>query len=116
MDHGMKDGIYQVVFNSSGRTGEGMVVIAGNTLNGGGQGYFYQGRLSVKASSLSGKVVLRKWDDQAPPILGLFKEAVMTVTGEYDRERDSFHFEGHAQGHHVIRIQATGRYVAPLTL
>jgi hypothetical protein len=114
MEHGMKDGIYQVVFTSSGSAGEGMVVIAGNTLNGGGQGYFYQGRLSVKESSLSGNVVLRKWDDQAPPTLGLFKEAVMTVAGKYDRERDSFHFEGRAQGHHVIRIQVTGRYVSGL--
>ncbi len=110
----MKDGIYQVILTSYGRTGEGMAVIAGNTLNGGGQGYIYQGRLSVKDSSLTGKVVLRKWDDQAPPALGLFKEADLTVAGKYDRERNSFRFEGRAQGHHIVRIQVTGRFASGL--
>ena len=110
----MLDGIYQVFFSSSGNTAEGIAVISGGTLNGGGQGYFYQGKLRVEGACLDGRLLVKKWDNEAPPALGLFKEAALTVTGEYDHESNTFRFEGRVHGHHVITIQATGRYVAAL--
>ena len=110
----MLNGIYQMFFSSSGNTAEGMAVISGGTLNGGGQGYFYQGRLQVEGAGLSGRILIKKWNNEAPPVLGFFKEAALTVTGRYDCENNAFRIEGRAHGHHVITIQATGRYVAAL--
>jgi hypothetical protein len=109
----MENGIYHVVLSAQGNSVEGVMVVSGNAVNGGGHGYIRQGVLSVAEAALFGDITIKKWDGQAPSALGLFKEASIRATGHWDPETRSFHFEGRAGGHHVIRIQATGRYLAP---
>jgi hypothetical protein len=111
----MENGIYQVRLSSESHSVEGVVVIREDSVNGGGGGYFCQGFISVEANVLTGRTLIKKWDHQAHPALGLFKEISITVAGRYDPKKQSFHFEGQANGHHVIRIQATGHLVASLT-
>lgn len=91
-----------------------MAVVHDNVINGGGGGYYCRGIVSQEDQVLSGRMVIRKWDDKAYHELGLFKEVSVTVTGRYDPEKRSFDFQGQANGHHVIRVQATGHWIASL--
>jgi hypothetical protein len=110
----MEDGIYQMRLSSGEDCVEGMVIIRDNVINGGGGGYYYRGILSPEEKVLSGSIMIKKWDHKAHHTLGLFKEVSVVVTGRYDAENRSFDFQGQANGHHVIRVQATGRWIASL--
>jgi hypothetical protein len=110
----MENGIYHVRLLSERHSVKGEVVIRKDSVNGDVGGYLCQGFISVENDVLAGKILIKKWDHRAPPALGLFKEISITVTGQYDPKKQSFHFEGQANGHHVIRIQATGHLVASL--
>jgi hypothetical protein len=110
----MEDGIYQVRLSSGEDCVEGMVTIRDNVINGGGGGYYCRGMISKVEKVLSGSVMIKKWDHKAHHALGLFKEVSMVVTGRYDAEKRSFDFQGQANGHHVIRVRVTGRWIASL--
>lgn len=110
----MRDGFYHMRLASSGREVDSLVAIAGNALKGSGAGYLYEGRLQAAQTTLSGRVVIRKLEDRTPAVLGLFKEIAVEVSGSYDPEAQSFQFHGQLNAHHVVRIAASGRYVAPL--
>ena len=110
----MEDGIYQVRLCSGEDCVEGMVIIRENVINGGGGGYYCRGVISHEEKVLSGTLVIKKWDHKTHHALGLFKEVSVVVTGRYDAENRYFDFQGQANGHHVIRVQATGRWIASL--
>jgi hypothetical protein len=110
----MENGIYHVSFSSCDHPVDGVLVIAGNSVNGGCRGYVCRGSIGVEGTSLSGTLAIWKWDPEAPHSLGLFKEVSLRVNGVYDPQRRSFNFEGRGNGHHVVRIQAFGHFVAPL--
>lgn len=110
----MENGIYHVVLSAQGNSVEGVMVVSAGSVNGGGHGYLYRGVLSGADAALSGDIMIKKWDPQAPGALGLFKEATLRVTGRRNPDARSFSFEGQASGHHVIRIQAKGRYLGPI--
>ena len=110
----MENGIYQVQLSSEGNCVEGVVVIREDAIDGGGGGYICQGAICQENEILSGRVMIKKWDYQAYHALGLFKEVYMAVTGSYDSKKMCFHFQGQANGHHVIRVSARGHWVAPL--
>jgi hypothetical protein len=110
----MENGIYKVRLSSEGHCVEGIVVVHDNVINGGGGGYFCQGIVAQEDLVLSGRVVIKKWDRKAYHELGLFKEVSAAVTGRYNPEKRSFDFQGQANGHHVIRVQAAGYWIASL--
>jgi hypothetical protein len=112
--HDMRDGFYHMRVASSGRAVDATVVIAGNTFDGRGAGYRYQGHLQLAQTTLTGRVSIRKYEDRAPAVLGLFKEIAVDVSGSCDPEAQSFRFHGQLNAHHVVRIEASGRFVAPL--
>jgi hypothetical protein len=108
----MENGIYQIRLSSGEHCVEGIVVVHDNAINGGGGGYYCRGMVSQEDQVLSGRMVIRKWDDEAYHELGVFKEVSVAVTGRYDPEKRSFDFQGQANGHHVIQVQATGYWIA----
>ena len=110
----MENGIYQVRLSSGEDCVEGMVIIRDNAINGGGGGYYCRGMISQEEMDLSGNLTIKKWDHEAYHALGLFKEVSVAVAGRYDAEKRSFDFQGQAIGHHVIRVRATGRWIASL--
>ena len=110
----MEDGLYHLRANSSRATVEGVVVVSANRVNGGGPDYCYQGHIFDESGELTGTLVIKKWNDPAPPSLGMFKEAAFRVSGEYDSGTKSFHLNGQANGHHVIKVELTGRFIAPV--
>ena len=109
----MKNGTYHVVLRSSEKSVDATAVVSDDAIDGGGSGYLFQGRLWERDNVLSGTVLIKKWDRDAPPVLGLFKEVSMDFEGEYDREKRSFHLYGRFHGHHVIEIRADGKWVSP---
>jgi T3SS negative regulator,GrlR len=110
----MENGIYQIRLCSGHDEENGVVVITDGAVNGGSGTYLYQGRLSVERSALSGSFKIRKWNREAPATLGAFKEISLAVEGQVALEERSFSFIGRFAGHHVVRIEATGFYLAPL--
>ena len=110
----MLNGIYHMVVSSAGRHTEGWVVVDGDRLNGAGNAYLFQGVVREEQNVLSGTVTVSYWNRQEAPVLGPFKEVMMPVSGAYNPQEASFGFEGQAGGHHVIRLRASGRYIAPL--
>jgi hypothetical protein len=110
----MENGIYHVSFSPCDNPVEGFLVIAENSVNGGCGGFVFRGSLGVEGAALSGTLAIMKWEPEAPPSLGLFKEVSPRVNGVCDAEGRSFHFEGRGNGHHVVSIRASGHFVAPL--
>ena len=110
----MENGIYRLQLSSEGHFVEAMAVIRDNVINGGGGGYYCQGIISQEEKVLAGRVKIKKWDHNAHHALGLFKEVSMAVTGRYDPEKRSFDFQGQVNGHHVIRVQANGQWIASI--
>ena len=110
----MENGIYHLRLNSGDGEDSGVVVITGGSLNGGSGTYLYQGRLSLKRTTLSGSIEIRKWNRETPALLGPFKEVTLAVEGQVGPKKRSFSFIGRFAGHHVVRIEAKGFYLAPL--
>ena len=110
----IKNGIYHLKLSAAQGEDSGVAMINDGTVNGGSGIYLYQGRLSLKRTTLSGSIEIRKWNQDAPAPLGLFKTLTFAVKGQVVPEKRSFHFTGHFAGHHVVRIEATGVYLAPL--
>lgn len=110
----MENGIYRLEVFSAGEGCGGVVVIRENFVNGGGDAYLYLGRLTVEKRLLGGSFTIRKWNEEEPSLLGLFKEVAISVSGEYNPDSGSFRFEGRARGHHAINFEMKGRFLAPL--
>lgn len=110
----MENGIYHMRLDSADGEENGVVVITDGIFNGGSGIYLYQGRLSLERTTLSGSIEIRKWNREAPAPLGPFKEITLAVEGRIAPDERSFSFIGRFAGHHVIRIEATGVYLAPL--
>lgn len=110
----MRDGVYHITISSGDASVEAVVAVTENRFNGGDATYIFQGRFRLGENGLTGSVVVKKWNESASPVLGLFKEVSVPVSGRYDPEAGAFDFKGTLYGHHLIRIAATGRYLAPL--
>lgn len=108
----MGNGICHVRIVAGDAASEGLMVIAGNAVNGGGSGYLYRGRLTGEERDLRGRVAIRKWDGEAAAVLWPFKEAIFDVRGRFAADGRSFRFEGRAAGHAAIHLTAEGRFLA----
>ncbi len=112
----MNDGIYHITVATHGNHAsiQGVVVIQGQAIKGGGQGYLIQGRLQEQSQALSGNVVITKWSTESPPTLGMFKQVTMPITGMCSTEEHAFSFHGYANGHHAILLEGEARFIAEL--
>ena len=106
----MENGTYHVALRSSEKSVDATAVVADDAIDGGGGGYIFQGRLRQRDNLLSGTVLVKKQDPDAPPVLGMFKEVSMDFAGEYDREKRSFHLYGRFHGHHAVEIRVDGKW------
>jgi len=110
----MENGIYHLRLYSGDGEDNGVVVITDGVLNGGSGIYHYRGQLSFEEMRLSGSIAIRKWNREALASLGPFKEVTLPVKGQVVLEERTFSFIGRFVGHHVVHIEATGFYLAPL--
>ena len=105
----MQDGIYWLRFVAYDRTEEGVAVVRRGSVNGGGPG-----RLAAVDGAVRGNLLVRKWNPQAPPDLGMFKTANLDIDGSLDASARSFEMVGHAHGHHVVRLRISGHWLGEL--
>ncbi|WP_440811635.1 GrlR family regulatory protein [Pseudomonas syringae] len=106
----MKDGLYAVNFKSSSQDfGSGVVSIQRGNLNGGDHGYFYQGKIEINDSKLSGTFQIKQWDLSVPSVFGPVSQFDLPLEGQI--EGDNFKLQGSFSGQ-TIRI--TGRYLVAL--
>ena len=110
----MENGIYHLRLYSGDGEENGIAVIADGTVNGGSGTYLVQGRLSLERTTLSGSIEIRKWNREATASLGPFQEVTLAVEGRVAPGERSFSFIGRFAGHHVVRIEVTGFYLAPI--
>lgn len=105
----MRDGLYRLDLMAQDGVDHGAVRVSGGKFFGAGSRYVFQGRLeTVKDGELTGAMTVRKTRDQAPPVLGQFKEATLAIRGTYDPVGRSFSWDGQAYGHHSIIIRGRG--------
>lgn len=110
----MQDGIYWLRFVAYDKIEEGVAVFRRGLVNGGGPGYVWHGRLAAVDGAVRGNLLVRKWNPQAPPDLGMFKTANLDIDGSFDASARSFEMEGHAHGHHVVRLRISGHWLGEL--
>ncbi|MDY0225863.1 MAG: GrlR family regulatory protein [Desulfomicrobium apsheronum] len=111
----MQDGMYWLRLVAYDKSEEGVAVVRQGLVNGGGPGYVWQGRLISEDGTVRGNLVVRKWNPQTPPDLGMFKTANLGIDGRHDASARSFELEGHAHGHHVVHLHISGHWLGELT-
>ena len=110
----MQDGVYWLRVDGAGSSEEGIALISRGVVDGGGSAYVWQGRLVEVEGVVRGELCFRKWSQQAPPALGMFKTASLGVKGKRDPASGSFELEAHGHGHHVIRLRLRGLRIGEL--
>jgi len=102
----MLDGIYWLRVDGADSSEEGVAVIRRGLVDGGGPVYGWQGRLVDEEGEVRGELCFRKWNQQAPPVLGMFKMAILGIEGRTGP--GAFDLEAHGHGHHVIHLRVRG--------
>jgi hypothetical protein len=110
----MQDGLYWLRLVAYDKTEEGVAVVRQGLVNGGGPNYVWQGRLASEDGAVRGNLLVRKWNTQTPPDLGMFKTANLGIEGSLDASVRSFEIEGHAHGHHVVHLHISGHWLGEL--
>lgn len=110
----MQDGMYWLRLAAYDKAEEGVAVVRQGLVNGGGPNYLWQGRLFEEQGALRGSLLVRKWNPQAPPDLGMFKAARLDIEGRFDAAARSFDLVGQAHGHHVVRLRISGQWLGEL--
>lgn len=78
----MQDAIYHVVFSSSvGAGGEGLAVIKNGSVNGGDNGYLYQGALNLSGDKVSGTLQISRWNRTAVSVFGPLDQFKLQLSG-----------------------------------
>ena len=108
----MIDGIYRVTFSSSSNDfGDGIVVIKGDTINGGDHGYLYSGTKSIQGGQISSSLTIKQWNPSVQSIFGPNKEFVLELSGDVSAD-NGFVVHGHVAGHSQEKITIRGRYLS----
>lgn len=110
----MKNGIYNVCLNGPSASCDTILVLSGSTLNGGGTEYLCQGRLVEIQGTLTGSLTIIKRNPASAPLLGRFKTVNLLLTGSNNPHNGTFTLEAQGGGHHMIKIDIEGHYLAPL--
>ena len=106
----MKDGLYAVNFKSSSQDfGSGVISVQNGNVNGGDHGYFYQGKIVINDSKLSGTIQIKQWNRNVPSVFGPIPQFDLPLAGQF--EGNNFELQGSVAGQ---TIKIAGRYLAEL--
>ncbi|MES2241858.1 MAG: GrlR family regulatory protein [Pseudomonadota bacterium] len=108
----MKDGIYHVTFNSQSGMGEGIVVVAGSKVNGGDDGYTYQGSVVAAADQVSGVLTVNRHAAGATSVFGDISDFILRLKGTHSDR--GFQLTGSVDGIPQAQIQINGRWLRSL--
>lgn len=110
----MHEGMYWLRLAAHDNVEEGVAVVRQGIVDGGGPGYLWQGRLFEERGAVRGTLLVRKWNPQASPDLGMFKTASLDIDGRFDSATRVLELVGHAHGHHVVRLRISGQWLGEL--
>lgn len=99
----MKDGIYHVRFAAAGgQAGEGLIVVKGESINGGDAGYLYRGKVTANGDLLAAQIQVTRWEPTQMSVFGVIDSFNLTMTGRRRRVR--------LKQRALLRHSATGRF------
>jgi hypothetical protein len=105
----MKDGMYFLEFRSSlGVEGVGLAVLVGQSLNGGDDGYVYQGSLQGDAATISSKVHISRYNPSAVSIFGPLENFDLELSGTWHPNGQHFSLTGTIPGQPHLPISVNG--------
>ena len=110
----VQDGMYWLRLAGGDQAEEGVAVVRQGLVNGGGPNYVWQGRLISENGAVRGNLLVRKWNPQAPPNLGMFKMANLGIEGRLNESARFLEIEGHSHGHHVVHLHISGHWLGEL--
>ena len=111
----MENGIYHIKFVSSIQgSGEGLVAISGDSVNGGDLGYLYQSHLHSEGDKVSGKIHVKRWNPGHKSVFGPLEELDLVVNGSFKPGANSFDVSGEIEGQPTMKIGIQGRFLSPL--
>lgn len=106
----MKDGLYAVSFKSSNQDfGGGVISVQSGHVNGGDHGYYYQGRMDISDSKLSGTLQIKQWNPNVPSVFGPIPQFSLALAGQ--SAGNNFELQGSVAGQ---SIRIIGRHIADL--
>lgn len=108
----MKDGIYHVTFNTPMGSGQGVVVVANSAVNGGDDGYTYQGRVTAAGDRVSGLLTVSRHSAGATSVFGDFGDFTLSLDGVHSAR--GFQVAGITEALPGVKIQITGRWLRAL--
>ena len=110
----MIDGIYHVRFSSSTQDfGEGLVTFKDGSVNGGDQGYLYQGKVGSSKNEISGKLLIKRWNSSVTSVFGNMQQFELELAGLQSSDR-SFQISGNVAGQPNLKISIAGRFLSEL--
>lgn len=109
----MIDGIYHVTFSSvTGDTGEGLIVVKENSINGGDHGYLFTGTKTGDAAEFQCTLKIKQWNRSVQSIFGLLEEFTLTLHGKITEPDNSFMALGNIIGQPQAKIIINGKYLS----
>ena len=92
----MKPGIYHVRFASllHQDQGDGLVIIKGQTINGGDVGYIYRGSFTITGTKLTTRLNIKRWNQYAASIFGNIAAFDLDIAGDLSTDLTSFSGQG----------------------
>jgi hypothetical protein len=107
----MKPGIYYVTFSNPSiqNVGEGLAVFKDSKVNGGDIGYFYRGSYSIKDSTITARLQIRRWNPVVTSVFGSYPEFELEVKGSMTADSELFSAEGTMTEQPQLTITIKGR-------
>lgn len=102
------DGMYALVLTSGEQEVAGQAQVQDGAVNGSAGAYRLAGNVCEAGDGISGRMQVVLLDPQAP-VLGMFKTVTLDLAGS--GSENGFDLQGHANGHHVVRIRFYGRRI-----
>jgi len=108
----MKEGIYHVRFSGSQDSGEGTVVVKGNSVNGADPGFTFAGRIFGSEDDLTVDIKVTRWNQRRVSIFGNLPEFSLLLTGRADGRTGTFVVAGFVRDHPDLRVSIAGKHIS----
>lgn len=111
----MKNGIYKVSFSSNSNDfGGGLIAVSNGAVNGGDQGFLYQGKLQLGEGTIAGSLHIKQHDSSTVSVFGPITEFDLDLQGTSDLATGSFVVNGSIRGKPEAKIDIRGKFISAL--
>jgi len=109
----MKPGIYHVTFAPSLQQdqADGLVVVKGDTINGGDPGYIYRGSFKISGTKIAATLNIKRWNQYAVSIFGNIAAFDLEIEGQVSPDLSSFSGQGFVLQNPQMRLTFNARRI-----